>query len=836
MRDGFRFPLAAALLGATAFSFGASAPTPPSSDDAKIPSVAERASGLARRDGFVPFYWDARRGVLLLEIARWNTDFLYGAGFASGAGLLDPLLDRGQPGPLGLCHFERVGPRVLLLQKQMENRSGSPDPEQSRVVAESFPTSILAAFPIVAESGDVVLADATELLLRDAGVAALFKGAKAGEWRVDPARSALHLARTGAFPRNTEVEAQVTLTSDDPPPAVAAVLPDGRTLTLRLHHTFLALPEAGFSPRPLDPRIGFIPIFYRDQTAPITEPIERYLASRWRLDATHKIVYYLDRGIPEPERSAVREAALWWNHAFAEAGFPDALELRDLPEGATFLDARYSGIEWVNRVDRSWSVGEIQVDPRTGEIVHGVARIDSHRRRTTARLWRNLEPSRRGTCDATDAPDVSALIGGPEVAPLTGAQEVAPLTGAPGEPAPLVGGVSERALMLQRLRYLVAHEVGHTIGLMHNWAATTFGWGSVMDYLAPHIEPKGGDLDLSDAYPADVGSYDRLMIRWGYSPDGSRDRLDAIVRDGYARGLVYPLESDPRWAEYDWGADPVRWLATTAQVRRVILSRFGPGQLAPGEPVYELQERFSLAYLYHRFAIQAAQQFVGGQFQTNALAGDGQRPVAWVPPAQQKEAIRLLLDALRPEELDVPDRITAALVAAPQGENPTRERFPSDAGDTFSPVSAARSLAGLIVAPLLDPERAARLTLDREPGAPTLDDLIRALVAATWGAPTPSSVRLAALARATQRVVLDAMMNLAGNDASAPEVRGRALLALSELRGTLAALGPADPAARAHLQLARRDIAEFLDRPEGRNRRRPIPESPPGRPIGSKSP
>ena len=818
MRDRPRFPLASVFLGAAAFSLAASAATMPSPDDAKIPSVAERASGLERHDGFVPFYWDARRGVLLLEIARWNADFLYGAGLASGTGVLDPLLDRGQPGPLGLCHFERAGPRVLLVQKQVENRSGSPDPEQSRVVAESFPTSILAAFPVVAESGESVLADATELFLRDAGVAAVLKAAKAGEWRVDPARSALQLARTGAFPRNTEIEAQVTLTSDDPPPAVAAVLPDGRTLTLRLHHTFLALPEAGFSPRPLDPRIGFIPLFYRDQTAPVTEPIDRYLASRWRLDATHKIVYYLDRGIPEPERSAVREAALWWNHAFAEAGFPDALELRDLPEGATFLDARYSGIEWVNRVDRSWSVGEIQVDPRTGEIVHGVARIDSHRRRTTARLWRNLEPSRRGGgCDAADAPDYSALIGAPEGPSL-------------------VAGVSERALVLERLRYLVAHEVGHTIGLMHNWAATTFGWGSVMDYLAPHIEAKGGDLDLSDAYPADVGAYDRLMIRWGYSADGNRDRLDAIVREGYGHGLVYPLEGDPRWAEYDWGSDPVRWLATTAQVRRVILSRFGPEQLAPGEPVYALQERFSLAYLYHRFAIQAAQQFVGGQFQTNALAGDGQRPVAWVPPAQQREAIRLLLEALRPEELDVPDRITAALVAAPQGENPTRERFPSDAGDTFSPISAARSLAGLIVAPLLDAERAARLTLDREPGAPTLDDLMRALVGATWGAPVPSSARLAALSRAAQRVVLDAMMNLAADDASAPEVRGRALLALSELRGKLAVLRPADSAARAHVQLARRDIAEFLDRPEVRSRRRPIPPSPPGRPIGSASP
>jgi len=293
--------------------------------------------------------------------------------------------------------------------------------------------------------------------------------------------------------------------------------------------------------------------------------------------------------------------------------------------------------------------------------------------------------------------------------------------------------------MLQRLAYLSAHEVGHTIGLMHNFAATTFGWGSVMDYLAPNIQLKNGRFDLSDAYPKDVGSYDRLMIAWGYTPTEDPKELDRIVRDGYASGIFYPPDSDPRWAEYDWGADPVRWLATTQAVRKAILDRFGAAQLEPGQWLYELQQRFNLAYLYHRFGIQAAQQFVGGQFQSNAVAGDGQIPVAWVPAAKQREALDLLLASIEPENLDIPERILAVLVPPPSGTRRSQEQFASEAGETFSLWTAARVLAGLVVQPLLEPERAARLTLASGKEALTFDAMLGRLVASTWDAPSDAS-------------------------------------------------------------------------------------------------
>lgn len=784
----------------------------------RIVPIAERAKDLPRHDGFLSYYWDARRGQLLFEITRWNEDFLYGSGLAGGAGTTEISLDRGELGELALCRFERVGPRVLLHQRQVTHRSGVADPERSRVVAESFPSAVLASLPVVAEDGDRVLVDATSFLLTDTDILPQLKRAKVGDWRQDVSRSALTFDRSGAFPKNTEIEAIETFVSDNAPRNISGVLPDGRTMSLRVHHTFLKLPEPGYTPRFLDPRIGFIPSRYLDHTAPYTEPIEKFFAIRWRLvkkdpaaaisEPVEPIVYYLDRGIPEPERRAIREGALWWNHAFEEAGFRNAFVLKDLPDGATFLDARYSGIEWINRMDRGWSVGDAQTDPRTGEILHGVARIDSHRRRTTSRIWTNMLPPSRVACSAADAPDAGWL--------------------AAGDP-----DLDEQSLVLERLAYLSAHEVGHTLGLMHNWAATTFGWGSVMDYLAPNVQLKDGKLDLSDAYPKDIGSYDRLVIRWGYSATEDRAELERIVRDGYAKGIVYPLDADPRWAEYDWGPNPVEWLATTSAVRRVILDRFGVGQLKPGEWIANLQQRFNLAYLYHRFGIQAAQQFVGGQYQTNAVAGDGQKPVSWVPAETQRRALDLLLASIEPASLDIPDRIVAALVAAPSGTRDSPERFASEAGGTFSPLTAARTLVGLVVGPLLEPERAARMTLVSGPNALGFDVLLARLSAATWSAPPDRSLRLAALRRVAQRRVLDALLDLASRVDAAPEVHALTTARLRSLQRELQNRHAADPAAEAHIRQAERDVAEYFEEPETRKARpKPVP-APPGRPIGA---
>lgn len=780
-------------------------------------SLAERTRSMQKLDGFVPVYWDAGAGKLFLEIARFDTELLYVVSLPAGVGSNDIGLDRSQLGGTRVVRFERVGPRVFLVEPNLRYRALSDNPAERRAVAESFATSTLWGFRVEAESEGRVLVDATDFALRDAhGVVAALARSRQGTWRLDPNRSAVHLPNTKAFPRNTEIEVTLTFQGENPGGWVREVTPTAEALTVRQRHSFVELPGPGFRPRPYDPRAGYFARTWYDYAAPFPGPLERRFASRHRLakrdpsapvsDPVEPIVYYLDPGVPEPVRTALLEGARWWNQAFEAAGYRDAFRVEILPDTADPMDVRYHVIQWVHRATRGWSYGASVTDPRTGEIIKGHVSLGSLRVRQDYLIAEGL------------------------LAPYRTGDERSP---------------EAEAMALARIRQLSAHEIGHTIGLAHNYIASAQGRASVMDYPHPlaRLGPDGR-VDLSDAYADGIGEWDKVAVTWGYQhfPEGTDEAaaLDRLLTQARDRGLTFLTDQDARPAGsahpqthlWDNGVDAVAELDRVLRVRQAALSRFGEAAIRRGAPLATLEEILVPLYLHHRYQVEAAAKVVAGQTYTYALRGDGQVPVAPVPTAAQRRALAAVLTTLRPDVLALPRPLLSLIPPRPAGHPPHRELFTRTTGLVFDAIEPAVAAATLSTSLLLDPTRASRLVQQRalDPSLPGLEEVLDRLVHAVFEAGTRDAYE-AELARSVQRVAVEQMMTLA-LDAPTAQVRALTELALEDLRDRLVAdPGTAVPV-RAHRRLLAGDIRRFLDReftPEHRPR---LPGLPPGAPIG----
>jgi hypothetical protein len=752
------------------------------------PVATEAQNATVSMEGFVPLRWDEDSGKLLMEITRFGEEMIWQVSLASGVGSNPIGLDRSQLGATHLIRFERVGPRVLMVEPNYAYRALSGDSSERRAVEQSFAQSILAGFKIESTTPRGVLVDATEFFLSDAhGVARSLRDAQQGSYSLDRNRSALYLARTKAFPRNTEVEATLTFsTNDRPGPLVRGVTPTPDIVTVREHHSFVALPEPGFTPRRQDPRVGILGIEFYDYASPFTGPITKRWIARHRLEPGHPIVYYVDNGVPEPIRSALVEGASWWREAFAAAGFPDGFQVKVLPPDADPLDIRYNVINWVHRSTRGWSYGASVVDPRTGEILKGNVLLGSLRIRQDVLLARGLM-SQYDALDPKSSPSMMALA---------------------------------------RIRQLSAHEVGHTLGLDHNMAASTTNRASVMDYPAPYIKIVNGALDLSEAYTAGVGAYDVAAIRYAYKPIENDGELDALARatplfvsDPHSRPVsgAHPLGS-----VWDNGADPVETLRHEIEVRRIALDQFGVRNIAVGEPYSALEEVLLPLYLHHRYQLEAAAKSIGGVFFTYAVKeNEAVAPMQTsVSPEAQRKALSLVVSTLDPSFLDIPRRILELIPppAYAHGDANT-ELFPRRTDPVFDPIAAAMTSADLTVSALLDPARSARLT--QQPDNVTMRDVTDALIAVV--------VQQGAISRATRTLVMTRLAELANNREAAPQVRAEASDALRRLSARLAA-AVTDPAESAHRRATRDEIERFLAHPE-RWQAAVIPTIPPGPPI-----
>ena len=809
-----RLLVAALVLFAVGCAAPASVAPPSESSRPGVPSIDAKTAGMERQGGFVPVWWDADEGTVWLSVPL-DTDLLYSVALAAGLGSNDVGLDRGQLGSERVVRFERVGRRVLLVQPNLRFRADTDNAAERTAVADAFAPSVVWGFDVVAASGGRVLIDATDFVVRDAhGVADRLRQTGQGTFSLDKSRSAPVPSMLKGFPENTELEARLTFASSQPGRYVRDVAADPQAVTVRVRHSFVQLPDDGYVPRAFAPASGYFPFTYADYAVPIGEDVVQRVVTRHRLtcaappdasgmcDPVEPIVYYLDPGTPEPVRSALLDGARWWAEAFEAAGWRDAYRVEVMPDSLDPLDVRVNVIQWVHRATRGWSYGASVTDPRTGEILKGHVSLGSLRVRQDYLIAEGLlAPYRQPNAAGFAAEDDPML-----------------------------------ALALARLRQLSAHEVGHTIGLAHNFAGSTQGRTSVMDYPAPLATLADGEIHVSDAYAVGMGEWDIQAVRYGYvRDDAEADRVLAENRD---RGLRYITDADarptgaasPTGALWDNGADAVQALRDEMAVRRVALDRFTDAVIREGRPLATMEEALVPLYLRHRYQVDATAHLVGGVAYGYTARGDGNAPPTPVDGETQLAAIDALLATVTPEALAVP-AAARAIPPRPPGFGATRELFDGRTGLTFDPVAPAETAARLTFGYLFDADRAARLAYqhDLDSTLPSFVDLIDRTGGMLWMTPIPDDYH-EEIRRTVLMAWVDALMALAADADAAPIVRATSEAALAELAGA-AASDELRQDAFFGRWLGRR-ITRFLDRNHDEAADVTPPTPPPGSPIG----
>ena len=783
---------------------------------ANLPSIAEKTEGMESIDGFLPLYWDEDRGQLWMEIPELDLEMIHFSGFGAGLGSNDLGLDRGAlRGGTQIVKFERVGRRVMMVQPNYRFRALTDNPAEARAVTDAFARSILWGFTAEAETDGRVLVDLTGFLVRDAVNAG--QSMRPGTYRLDQSRSSIYMEMTDAFPTNTELEVELTFTRQPGGgggggggalEGVGSVAASGEAATIRLHHSFVALPDDGYETRAYDPRAGFGSVTFQDYAAPLGAPMTQRFIRRHRLEkrspsarvseAVEPIIYYLDPGAPEPMRSALLDGARWWNQAFEAAGYRDAFQVMIRPDSISSLDARYNVINWVHRSTRGWSTGGSVTDPRTGEIIKGVVTLGSLRVRQDYLMAEGL------------------------LSPYTEGDETPP-------------ELAEWSLA--RIRQLAAHEVGHTIGLGHNYYNSGNGRISVMDYPHPLIAlNEDGSLDFSEVYDVDIGDWDKVAITYGYrefpSGDDEDAQLASILRVAWGDDIRYMTGQDASispqadlWAN---GTDMGHELNRMMDVRASALERFGVQAIQSDMPMATIEEALVPLYMHHRYQVEATASAIGGVEYTYAVRGDGLQPFRRVSADMQRGALDALMRTLVPAELTLPESVLNVIPPRPPGFGRHRELFPRYTGSAFDAVTPAVVAAGHTVAMLLEPTRAARLVQQHtfDPSLPGLEEVLEELFEASMGASTNTEYQ-AEVKRAVEGVVLARVMWLARN-ASMPQVRAISSASLRWSHSELLGRGQSE----AHAQMLAGDIQRFLDRPGEVVTDRVAPSAPPGSPIG----
>jgi hypothetical protein len=769
-------------------------------------------SKLSKKDGFVPFYLDEEKGKIYLEITALDKEFLYVNSLTAGVGSNDIGLDRGQLGEDRLVEFRRTGNKVFLVHKNVGFRAYTSNPYEAKSIQDAFAESILWGFEIVQKNGESYIVDATNFYLQDAhGVGETLTRTRQGTYRVEASRSGLYFPMTKNFPKNTEVEATITLTGTGAGGNLRSVTPTPEAVSVRMRHSFIELPDL-YSMRKFDPRAGYFFISYQDYTTPIAEPLVKRFISRHRLEkkdpsaavseVVEPIVYYLDRGTPEPVASALIEGGNWWAQAFEAAGFKNAFRVELAPEGLDLLDVRYNVIQWVHRSTRGWSYGSSVRDPRTGEILKGHVSLGSLRVRQDYLIAQGLlQPFEEGK-----AADPKLM-----------------------------------EMALNRLKQLSAHEIGHTIGLAHSYATSANSRSSVMDYPHPMItETASGQLDFSQAYDLKIGEWDKWAIKYGYgnpAPGQSEEEfLEKTLLDTYAAGFEFITDSDsrdpsgvhPRSHLWDNGASASEEMMRLLRLRENRMKSFGMNAIRTGEPTAILEEVFVPLYLMHRYQLEATSKLIGGVDYNYKVKGDNQPEQKWVSAKDQNDALKALLTTISPSQLEVPAHILALIPPRPYGYGRNRETFPSRTGPTFDPIAPAENIVNVTFSFLFESGRANRVYLQnlQDKSLPGFESVLNQVTAQVFASTLPGGLK-DEIKLMTEATYVDHLIELSKNADASQTVRAITRKELEKIAEMTAGSG----ILAAHRNYLEDKIEAYLELPETLSAPQVL-KVPDGAPIG----
>ncbi len=655
---------------------------------------AEKSKDFQKYKGFFNFQYDEKNDKIYLEVDALEKPFLYVYSLSSGIGSNDIGLDRGQLGNEQVVYFKKAGNKLLLVQPNLRFRALTDNTLEKKSVEQAFAKSVLFGFKIEEERKGTYIIDLTDFLMQDThGVSTRLMRTNQGSYSLDKSKSAIALDRTKGFPKNVEFDVTLTFKGKPKGAYIRSVTPNANLVTVAQHHSMIELPDDNYKKRVFDPRSGSYPFSYYDYATPVQEPILKRFITRHRLEkknlsaavseAVEPIIYYLDNGTPEPVRSALLDGGRWWNQAFEAIGYKDAFQLKILPDDADPLDVRYNVIQWVHRSTRGWSYGSSITDPRTGEIIKGHVSLGSLRIRQDFLIAQALMNKPFAERDDND----KAMLD----------------------------------LALARIRQLSAHEIGHTLGFAHNFAASTNGRASVMDYPHPQFAVVDGKIDFSNAYATNIGVWDKVTVAYSYTnfKEGEDERagLNAILKDAQTKGLRYISDQDarPRGGAHalahlwDNGTSISKELEDVLQVRRTGIAQFSIDNIRTNEPNSVLEDVFAPLYFFHRYQTEGVAKVIGGLDYNYTVKGDGQTTVTTVAKKTQEQALQGILRTLDAAEIAIPSEKLVLFPPRAMGYGKTRESFKGKTGVSFDALSAPETAADMTLGLLLHPERASRL-------------------------------------------------------------------------------------------------------------------------------